>query len=393
MNKLTRKLLVSVFTLAFALVTLGATTFAWFTLSSTAAVDQIDMQIVAGDGIEISGNGTNYRSQVPLSELTDIITSETLEEYMMMDSVTSPDGKTFKKLDGTTASGYYVEFKLYFRSPTQNARVYLTANTQIASTRKTWHSDVPFRYRAGAESPSKTEFDIFSADSLRFSIEEQNNNAGSFEDITNNLPLVFELTPFNSTANLRLDQTINMDQGLVPYWRAKTGGEDVTVGKSIVLPQVLNSETGIGSTGEAEKLNPNKTILTLSKNPTEADGYYYNYALVRLWLEGWDPDNFDAILKSRLSIKFDFGVAPAAIENYTVTFNSNEGSPVADAQVVRGGVVTEPTAPTRDGYTFAGWYTAPVYGTSYNFSTLVNGNLTLHAKWDEVVTPDRKSVV
>ena len=63
---------------------------------------------------------------------------------------------------------------------------------------------------------------------------------------------------------------------------------------------------------------------------------------------------------------------------YTVTFDSNGGSTVASAQVTEGDTVDEPTAPTKTGFVFDGWYLSE---NRYNFSTAVTGNITLLAHW------------
>ena len=65
----------------------------------------------------------------------------------------------------------------------------------------------------------------------------------------------------------------------------------------------------------------------------------------------------------------------------TVTFNSNGGSSVAKQTVMSGKTVTSPTAPTKDGYDFEGWYTDSGLTQAYDFSKPVNGDLTLYAKW------------
>ena len=43
-------------------------------------------------------------------------------------------------------------------------------------------------------------------------------------------------------------------------------------------------------------------------------------------------------------------------EQCRVTFQSNGGSGVAPAEVLRGTPLTPPQAPTRSGYRFTGWY-------------------------------------
>ncbi|OME91200.1 InlB B-repeat-containing protein [Paenibacillus sp. FSL K6-1122] len=66
---------------------------------------------------------------------------------------------------------------------------------------------------------------------------------------------------------------------------------------------------------------------------------------------------------------------------YTVTFNSNGGSLVAEQNMQTGGNATEPAVPTRDGYVFNGWYSDAGLNEAYSFTTSVTGNLTLYAKW------------
>ena len=68
----------------------------------------------------------------------------------------------------------------------------------------------------------------------------------------------------------------------------------------------------------------------------------------------------------------------------TVTFNSDGGTPVEEAKVLRGQKVPKPTDdPTKSGYTFTGWEDANGAG-AYNFDTPVTAPLTLTAKWEKV---------
>lgn len=73
--------------------------------------------------------------------------------------------------------------------------------------------------------------------------------------------------------------------------------------------------------------------------------------------------------------------ANGVINRYTVTFDSNEGSAVAEQSVVYNGTATEPEQPTRTGYTFLGWFNGD---TEYEFDTPITKNLTLTAKWTPI---------
>ena len=78
------------------------------------------------------------------------------------------------------------------------------------------------------------------------------------------------------------------------------------------------------------------------------------------------------------------------ITRYTVSFETNGGSKVSSKTVTRNTAVTEPTAPTKDGYTFAGWYSDKELKTAYDFSAKVTKSFTLYAKWTEKETePDK----
>ena len=75
---------------------------------------------------------------------------------------------------------------------------------------------------------------------------------------------------------------------------------------------------------------------------------------------------------------------------YTISFESNGGSKVSNQTVTRNSVMKEPTAPTKDGYTFAGWYSDKELKTAYDFSAKVTKSFTLYAKWAEKATePDK----
>ena len=66
---------------------------------------------------------------------------------------------------------------------------------------------------------------------------------------------------------------------------------------------------------------------------------------------------------------------------FEVAFDSDGGSLVAAQTVAKGGLVVKPEAPTKEGYSFIGWYNNDV---EWNFENdVVNEKLTLTAKWAE----------
>lgn len=68
-----------------------------------------------------------------------------------------------------------------------------------------------------------------------------------------------------------------------------------------------------------------------------------------------------------------------------VTFETNGGSSIHPVTVINGQAVAKPADPTKTGYNFDGWYSDSALTTLYNFDSNVESNITLYAKWDEVV--------
>ncbi|WEK54567.1 MAG: InlB B-repeat-containing protein [Candidatus Cohnella colombiensis] len=103
---------------------------------------------------------------------------------------------------------------------------------------------------------------------------------------------------------------------------------------------------------------------------------------------GWYTDSgltssfsFSTPIMSNLTLN-----AKWTINTYTVSFASNSGSAVANQTVSYDGTATQPTAPTRSGYVFSGWYSDAALTTTYNFGAQVRSNITLYAKWTAVYT-------
>lgn len=74
---------------------------------------------------------------------------------------------------------------------------------------------------------------------------------------------------------------------------------------------------------------------------------------------------------------------------YTVTFETDGGTPIPSTQQIEAGsVATAPSAnPAKIGYTFVFWHISGST-TAYNFQTPVNNNITLYAKWQEESTAE-----
>lgn len=72
------------------------------------------------------------------------------------------------------------------------------------------------------------------------------------------------------------------------------------------------------------------------------------------------------------------------LPQYTVSFESNGGSTVEPQTVYQGETATIPSAPTKSGHVFEGWYKEAALTNIWVFETdTVTANITLYAKWEE----------
>lgn len=70
-------------------------------------------------------------------------------------------------------------------------------------------------------------------------------------------------------------------------------------------------------------------------------------------------------------------------KRYTVSFNTNGGNKITSQTVAKDNSAKEPTAPIKENFEFAGWYTDKELTTKYDFTEKVTKSFTLYAKWTE----------
>ena len=73
---------------------------------------------------------------------------------------------------------------------------------------------------------------------------------------------------------------------------------------------------------------------------------------------------------------------------YTVTFDTDGGSAVAEQTVEEGKKAVKPENPTKDGFTFAGWYRDKDLTQEFDFDEPITADTTVYAKWAKKTDPD-----
>lgn len=104
------------------------------------------------------------------------------------------------------------------------------------------------------------------------------------------------------------------------------------------------------------------------------DGYRFDG-----WLLDGQTYDFATPVTGDITLTADW-----TINTYTVRFDTAGGSSVPEQAIDHGQKITEPAAPTREGYTFTGWL---LDGRPFDFATPITGDITLTAGWEESGEP------
>ena len=70
---------------------------------------------------------------------------------------------------------------------------------------------------------------------------------------------------------------------------------------------------------------------------------------------------------------------------FTISFNSMGGTDVAPQEQMYGDLIEEPIPPTREGYTFTGWYRDNACFVPWDMETdTIETDTTLYAGWEKI---------
>ena len=72
------------------------------------------------------------------------------------------------------------------------------------------------------------------------------------------------------------------------------------------------------------------------------------------------------------------------INQYTLSFETNNGTSVADITANYQATIALPTNLNKEGYTFGGWYSDDTFTTPFQATRMVANDLTLYAKWNPI---------
>ncbi|MBN1601622.1 MAG: immunoglobulin domain-containing protein [Chitinispirillaceae bacterium] len=179
--------------------------------------------------------------------------------------------------------------------------------------------------------------------------------------------------------------TVNSELSGSAYRCVVSNSADSVVSNAALLTVVFNvtyigngnesgtvpSDTAVYSQNEIVRVKDNTGLLTKT-------GYTFS---------GWDQlqngtgkkyEPSDSLLMGTHNVLL---YAQWRIDSFTVSFNCNGGSEVASEVVAYKNCVTEPVAPIKSGYVFAGWFSNQALTTAFDFFMPITVSRTLYANW------------
>jgi hypothetical protein len=311
MTRLTRKLMISILTVVLSISALGTTTFAWFTVTNVATVEQFSANIVSDTGIEISLDGENWFSSITADMINAVIPAN-----FEFNHVTTADGETFRTLSGSTlgiTSTGYLSIPIYFRS--QAVSTITWTGVSLSGQQKEWSADVSFYASNGDPITAGDSVFVDASNAIRVAVIDPVTVAAT--------PVVYEKPAdtglyYNTVLGISgaslLDGTAGVGMGAdgaMNYYYEKTNGTlpaetgtfatvatitDLGAGVDVLALQATNTS------GEVDFTN----ILGSGLVTVDFNAAYGGVLFLNVWFEGFDAEAYNSLLTLAVNLGLTF---------------------------------------------------------------------------------------
>ena len=295
-NKLTRKLMLSAFTLLFAVISLGASTYAWFTMSNEAEVEAFTADVKAGEGIEIAvtkdvdpGNAEWYTGTVPsgvvqaaANPLTDGKTTFRFDAATTYNNAQTIVERKKSTSDVDVLSSGYVSFYVHIKAA-QAGKINLSNIELACNNPYEWTVDAAYTI-TGTEIKVNNKIQYSVADAARVALAVKNesgfetaliyeNNERDLADPVTATENGTEITKYVAGNQVGVSKT----DGAYEYYNKKNIEDQLS---NYAVPTYTANQVSTLSTAQLLKEVAKGEILTIK---------------VQVWIEGWDAECLNAI--------------------------------------------------------------------------------------------------
>ncbi len=323
-RKKKKKILLGLLMILFVGIVLTASTYAWFTSNKTVTVEQIDINVAAANGLQLSVDGSNWKpyiskaeilaanstytaavnqipgTMVPVSTVGDVNSTTGFMDMYRGEVVAGATGANVltatksTETATTSSSGDFVAFDLFFKTTEANT-IYLTNNSSVAAISSSKGIENSARVAFIKEGTAAASAALSTIQALKSPetpiIWEPNNNAHTGSAIAH--------------ARDVYGQTITSTQVIASYYGVKTtmdSSDNIPLNSTgakfqSVTPQIKTGTEGISSSSYVQ-------AFSLAAGVTKVRVY--------MWIEGQDYDCEDNASGSDLSYNLQFSILDRA---------------------------------------------------------------------------------
>ena len=134
------------------------------------------------------------------------------------------------------------------------------------------------------------------------------------------------------------------------------------------------------NTGGGTEISP--VMVKINKTLVEPTAPVKDNYIFKGWLLKDELYDFNTPVVENIILKALWEEVPDDEKKYTVTFNCDGGSAISPIKVKANELATRPADPTKEGYTFTGWY---LNKKPFVWTTPITSSIELKAGWNERV--------
>lgn len=314
-------------------VLLSTSSYAWFTANKTVTVSSLNVNVEAQNGIQISTNGTTWKSVISNSDITGAhgtyaasvnqipnkmepvstaLTANTNGQLDMFYGVVTAnatggfeltaDKQTDKEENGEAATGKYIAFDLFFKVDADTP-LYLTTNSGVST---------PDADNKGIQNAARVAFGILGNTSAGSDLSTiQGLNAGTTStyymwEPNYNLHTAAAITHAQDTYGKTITENETNPVAYSGIMKNITTGDAVLVGEADAVHHatLFKAMTPDYKTKAGADFNAYQAIFTLKKGVTKVRIY--------MWIEGQDVDCQNSASGSKAKFDLQFSTESAA---------------------------------------------------------------------------------
>ena len=323
----TRKFLVSLLLVILTMITITASTFAWLSLALVNTVNTINFSVTAGGNFYVSLGDEKATNIQEISNWRSSLTQDDIVDYIKnvkFANVTSRDGYTMTNRDGSKAIntsyfripvyvkvnkvpyqyGFLSNVSLYLGDYVpdvsyENASKGVEKGTYITSKGIKQYADCDYVNRYGEEMIGSVSLDTYYAkDAVRLSIA----------------PVLFDNISMSDDDFGYISGAKIFDLSTEPQYGYANASDDIYATPRGCISYEINKFAGLLSDipedePDVVKLHNDQVdqyLFTLEKIGEGEDAEYYGKCYIYIWLEGWDIDCYDVVMRDYIygSVQF-----------------------------------------------------------------------------------------